>query len=227
MILNSPPNMRIFHFVAWLLLLLISISTPTVNSLYFFSLNSSVPGSISIKGVNVTTAGTVRFGAYGYCIPLVPEGNNSSLYCSSGSVGHTFDDTVQSALGVSGIQDVYAASSSKAMVLNPLSCAFVFLDMVSNDASISILLLTTATSLFDIISTTILRSEVERVTGGIVKVSYGPCTWLAICTLVFLWIFYVLCIAVVIATLSVYVNLILDEFRESEDGKISNGIESV
>lgn len=38
-----------------------------------------------------------------------------------------------------------------------------------------IVLLTTATLLFDIISVSVMRNKVESITGGLVSISLGPC----------------------------------------------------
>lgn len=112
---KSRSPFEVLRFIAWLLLLLVSISTPAVKSLYFFSLDSTKPGSISIRDTNYTTTGVVRFGAYGYCIPFIMDGyvirfkvmlshiqpsqcRGASLHCSNGILGHTFDAAVQDAL---------------------------------------------------------------------------------------------------------------------------------
>lgn len=112
---KSRSPFEVLRFIAWLLLLLVSISTPAVKSLFFFSLTSNKPGSILIRGTNYSTTGVVRFGAYGYCIPFVSDGyvvrlrvllsytqttqtRETSPHCSNGVLGHTFDATVQVAL---------------------------------------------------------------------------------------------------------------------------------
>jgi len=215
---KSRSPFEILRFIAWLLLLLVSISTPAVKSLYFFSLGSTEPGSISIRDTNYTTTGVVHFGAYGYCIPFIMDGG-ASLHCSNGVLGHTFDAAVQDALGVSGIEDVYAASSSKAMVLNPLSCAFAFLSMLNNENSIFVPLFTTAAFLFDVISVTAMRSQVSRITGGAVDISFGPCTWLTLSAFIFIWIFYIIYAVYSAAVLFSSVKLLQKELLKDTESK--------
>lgn len=71
---KSRSPFEVLRFIAWLLLLIVSISTPAVKSLFFFSLTSNKPGFILIHGTNYSTTGVVRFGAYGYCVPFVSDG---------------------------------------------------------------------------------------------------------------------------------------------------------
>lgn len=66
--------MYIGEVISFLMLLLISISTPVVKNLYVFSLTSRSPGSIIIEGVNHTTNGIVHFGGYGYCFSFTSSG---------------------------------------------------------------------------------------------------------------------------------------------------------
>ena len=53
-----------FVFIAFLLLLLVSVSAPTVKSLYLFQLAANVLGKNNPPVV-------VNFGVWGYCIPSI------------------------------------------------------------------------------------------------------------------------------------------------------------
>jgi hypothetical protein len=67
-------------FVPFLFLLLVSISVPTVKTIYLISIYTT--GTPSLR---------INFGVWGYCIP-------SEAYCSPAHLGWTFDGKVASYL---------------------------------------------------------------------------------------------------------------------------------
>ena len=54
-------------FVAFLLLLLISLSVPVIKTIYLFTLTTNVSSSLFNSGA----AAAVKFGVWGYCISSV------------------------------------------------------------------------------------------------------------------------------------------------------------
>lgn len=54
-------------FVAFLLLLLVSLSVPIIHSIYLFRLTAYAGTSV----LNASAAGAVRFGVWGYCISAI------------------------------------------------------------------------------------------------------------------------------------------------------------
>lgn len=104
-------------FVAFLLLLLVTLSVPIIKTIYLFNLSANV------STVLESASGSVKFGVFGYCTSGIDVGlvilldevvsvflTNVSLCsgiisdsvtpaeCSKAHLGYTFDSTVASAL---------------------------------------------------------------------------------------------------------------------------------
>src|SRR5258705_10004704 len=98
----------IFSFIAFLFLLLVSVSVPTIKSIYLFYLTTASNPPLRIN-----------FGVWGYCIPTTRYGSvtyscwslimlilfrvagifrSTSAYCSPTRLGWTFDGKVASYL---------------------------------------------------------------------------------------------------------------------------------
>jgi len=97
-------------FVSWLLLLLVTVSTPITNSIYLAQVNAN----IDIGGVfNVAQANTsVRFGVYGWCASELKAevaggiwDHSEPAQCSDRELGYTFDNVVLQRLRLDNIED--------------------------------------------------------------------------------------------------------------------------
>lgn len=62
-------------FIAWLLLLLVTLSVPITKTVYLFQIIANVSSSLLKSG----TSGSVRFGVFGYCFSGVDVSGNHYL----------------------------------------------------------------------------------------------------------------------------------------------------
>jgi len=186
-------------FIAFLFLLLVSVSVPAIKTIYLFYLTT--PSSrIPVR---------INFGVWGYCIPAIRYfAGVTSAYCSPAHLGWTFDGRVASYLSVAKtVESTITAATTAALVLHPIATALTFVtwivslvllcakgDKLQRIASIITLIfcllsvaLTTIVFLVDIIVTSILRDKLRDATDGLVSVTYGNAIWLTLVAAIALW----------------------------------------
>jgi len=125
-----PP---VLNSIAFLLLLLVSLSAPIIKSIYLLSAGVNIDSSLLKSGAN----GSVRFGVWGYCISAVQvsvlgldEKTNSK--CSKPHLGYDINQTVASALDISGFTNAVSKSLTVALVLHPVACGLAFLALLTS-----------------------------------------------------------------------------------------------
>ena len=132
--------------VAWLLLLLVSI-TPIPKSIYFLQIAADVSSSFLKSGVS----GSVRFGVWGYCTsgldtsyvsvsnsirhmrsfhyPVISRilgfSHDTSGGCSPRHLGYQIDPSVAKALHVDDLTDAISDTLSAALVLHVIGMSMV------------------------------------------------------------------------------------------------------
>ncbi|KDQ60710.1 hypothetical protein JAAARDRAFT_31686 [Jaapia argillacea MUCL 33604] len=197
-------------FIAFLLLLLVSLSVPITKTIYLFRLVARVVEGAF--GVNATATGSARFGVWGYCVSPVDVsalGHSESTVaeCSKAHLGLTFDSTLASALHVSNYQNLISRATTAVFVLHPIACGLAFLALLasllmvlprrepSRGASILTLLLgilaafvTTVIFLVDVIGIAIVRSKVHSATSGELTLSWGNAVWMVLGATIALWL---------------------------------------
>ncbi|ESK96860.1 hypothetical protein Moror_6438 [Moniliophthora roreri MCA 2997] len=196
-------------FIAFLLLLLVSLSVPIIKSIYLFSLTTNVSSSL----FNSAAYGAVKFGVWGYCISSVDISilgidRSSDARCSDTQLGYTFDSNVAQALRVDQFTDLITKTTTAALVLHPIACGFTFLTLVisffmlrrgSNGTArlpsiitlgIGILatLLTTIVFLIDVILVAVIRNRVNDRTDGRIVLNWGNAVWMALGATIALWL---------------------------------------
>ncbi|TRM61896.1 hypothetical protein BD626DRAFT_405068 [Schizophyllum amplum] len=170
-------------FAAFVLLLLVSLSTPIIKSIHIFSVTSDV--TTSIFNTDVGVSGYADFGVWGYC---------------------TSDITVS---GVSGYEDTISKGTTAALVLHPIACGLTFLAFLvsllmvfrarvegtARFASICSLvwgilaaILTTAVFLIDIIFVAIVRNKVRDESDNEVDLHFDNAIWMVLGAAVALWL---------------------------------------
>jgi hypothetical protein len=81
-------------FVAFLLLLLVSLSVPIIKSIWLFSLTADVSSSL----FKASASATLHFGVWGYCSAANAKSifgsDSTTSTCSKRHLGYTFDATV-------------------------------------------------------------------------------------------------------------------------------------
>ncbi|KAJ3476496.1 hypothetical protein NLI96_g11118 [Meripilus lineatus] len=179
----TPFLPSILAFVAFLLLLLVSLSVPIIKSIFLFTLFASISSSFLDSGVN----GSVRFGVWGYCVSAIDVSvvgigvdHSTNVVCTNVTLGYKLDDTVAAALHVDDIENAISRTITAVLVLHPIACALSFLTLLvllmirrnsaalSRPAYLSIVgvafitaLLTTIVFLIDVILVAITRNAVN------------------------------------------------------------------
>ncbi|KAH8117346.1 pali-domain-containing protein [Phellopilus nigrolimitatus] len=199
----------LLFFVAFLLLLLVSLSVPIIKSIDLLKLTATLSEGFSV--VSIDASGNVKFGVWGYCISSVEaeaagQSINKAGECSKPHLGYTLNSNVENALQVVGISDTLSRSVTSVLVLHPIACGLTFLGLVlslfillqpasrarlcsSVTLIVSILasVLTTIVFLIDVIFVAVVQHKLKNATKGDVKATWGSGTWMILAAAVLLW----------------------------------------
>jgi len=196
-------NILLF-FVAFLLLLLVSVSLPITKTITYFTLTANVGAGAINSGVS---AG-VMFGNWGWCTtPLVVEvlgfDHTEPGECSAAKIGWTIDQRLVDLLHLEGLQDAVNGGLTLALVLNPVACGITFLALLCvlwfawKQSRLSAILgvcigllaaiLATIAFIIDIVVMTVTKKNVENLSSNF-HVTYGQTTWMTLAAAILLWI---------------------------------------
>ncbi|KJA27541.1 hypothetical protein HYPSUDRAFT_63219 [Hypholoma sublateritium FD-334 SS-4] len=192
-------------FIAFLLLLLVSLSVPIIRSIYLFRLSANISSSLLESGASEAA----NFGVWGYCLSgikatVIGISKSSAAECSKRHLGYTIDDTVADAF----LQTTISRATTAALVLHPIAAALTFLTLLaslfilrrgSNGTSrlpslITLVvgslaaLLTTVVFLIDVIFIAVARHRVADATDDTVTLSWGNAVWMVLAAAVALWL---------------------------------------
>ncbi|KAI0647186.1 pali-domain-containing protein [Trametes meyenii] len=199
----------LFLFVAFLLLLLVSLSLPIIKSIFLFRLVANSSASF----LDSSASGQVRFGVWGYCtsaitVEVIGVDHETAGQCSSAHLGYQFDPTVAHALHVNGFTDTISRTLSAVLVLHPIACALTFLALVaslfitsrrspytiSRPAALTTLgvgllaaVITTIIFLVDVIFVAVVRHRINDESHGVLQLSWGNAVWLTLGATIALW----------------------------------------
>jgi hypothetical protein len=196
-------------FVAWLLLLLATLSVPITKSIFLFRLTAAA----SSKLFDSSASASVVFGVWGYCtsgtdVSIVGIDHDTPAECSKRHLGYTFDSTVAAVLHVSGLENDISKGVTAALALHPVVVALTFVTLLislfmlrrgSNGTSrlpsllalgmsLFTAVLTTVVFLIDIIIPAVVRKKVHKNSDGILTVGTGNAPWLVFAAALLLWI---------------------------------------
>ncbi|KAJ3742201.1 pali-domain-containing protein [Lentinula detonsa] len=196
-------------FIAFLLLLLVTLSVPIIKTIYLFTLTASVSSSLE------SASSSVKFGVWGYCISGVDVSGifSDSVIapeCSKAHLGYTIDSTVASALNLDSNKLVHVVSetTTAALVLHPIACGLTFLtllvslfmlrrgsngtirlpSLITLGVGILATLFTTIIFLIDVIVVAVVRNGVKDDTNGVVTLNWGNAVWMALGATLALWL---------------------------------------
>jgi len=192
-------------FVAFLLLLLVSLSVPIAKTIYLFQLIANVSSGLLKSGAS----GSVKFGVWGYCfsgvdVSVLGSQHDTAAECSKVKLGYTFDQTLGSALHISGLENLISRALTVALVLNPVACGLTFLALIvslgiarrgaSRAASLSLLavgilagLITSIIFFIDIGLVASVRSKVKNDTSGDLQLNWGNAVWMVLVAALAIW----------------------------------------
>ncbi|CAK5277452.1 unnamed protein product [Mycena citricolor] len=196
-------------FVAFLLLLLVTLSVPIIKTIFLWRLSVGASSGL----LNSSVADSVTFGVWGYCttgasVSVVGIHHNTAAECSPHHLGYTFDGPVSQALHVSGIENTISRSLTGALALNIVVVVLTFITLLISlfmlrrgrngtsrlpsllalGAGLLTALLTTILFLIDVILVALVRNRVKKDTDGAVNLNWGNAVWMTLAATVLLWI---------------------------------------
>jgi len=191
---------------AFILLLLISLSTPIIKSIYLLKL------VVDSTGLGFTANGNLRAGVWGYCVSglrvsVLGINRASASGCTKAKLGYRIDNAVARALGLDDDLDRISKTITAVLVLHPIACGFSFVALVlallaarpsrgttrfstllTLIASLLAALVSTAVFIVDIILVAVVRSKVKDASDGNVDPKWGNAVWMALGAAVALWL---------------------------------------
>lgn len=194
-------------FIAFLLLLLVSLSVPITKSIYLFQLLANVSAGILKTGVS----GSVKFGVWGYCtsgvdLSVLGSQHDSAGGCSKVGLGFTFDQTLANALHVSGFENLISRTLTAVLVLNPIACGLTFLALIvslgavrsgsSGTSRVASLFALSASILAGLVTSIVfidiglvatVRSKVKNDTSGDLQLNWGNAVWMVLGATLLIW----------------------------------------
>jgi len=195
-------------FIAFLLLLLVSLSVPIIKTIFLFRI--AVDVSSSLLSSEVT--GSVKFGVWGYCssgidVSLVGHGSSTAASCSKAKLGYSFDSAVSDALHIRGQENIISKALTAALVLHPIATGLTFLallislfilrrgsngtsrlpSLLTLGAGLIAALITTIAFLIDVILVAIARNKVKDLNED-VSLVWGNAVWMVLSATVALWL---------------------------------------
>ncbi|KAG8932365.1 hypothetical protein FRC01_014436 [Tulasnella sp. 417] len=201
-------------FIAWLFLLLVTLSVPIIKSLNLFHINADVEVGVSIASASAKVA--INYGIFGYCtsalnIQAGPFSQNTPAECSPKKLGYAIDPTVQrllSAVQADDIVDVINKTLTFVLVLHPIACAFAFIalllallasfranvsksripSLAASGVGIFAALITTIVFIVDVVFVSIVKSKLKDHTDGAATANYGAAVWLVLVAALLLWV---------------------------------------
>ncbi|KAF8212342.1 actin cortical patch SUR7/pH-response regulator pali [Mycena galopus ATCC 62051] len=207
-----PP---VFLFVAFLLLLLVTLSAPIAKTIILFRLAGNV--SASLEDGESSATGTVVFGVWGYCVSAVDVKalfgivkSSTPASCSARHLGYTFDSTVANVLGVQDLENDISKTLTAVLALHPVVAVLSFItlliyfyslymlrrgnepsrlqSMVALGIGIFTAFLTTVVFLIDCIVVATIRNTVHKASHGVLTLSWGNAVWMTLVAALVLWI---------------------------------------
>lgn len=196
-----------FLFSAFLLLLLVSLSIPIIQSIYIFDVVAT-----DTEGAVKTSIGTsVRFGLWGYCVGAYQfTGSKASFVatsqCSTPKLGYTFDTALLNLIGNSSLVEAVLRGLTVVLVLHPIACGLALLTLagalfyalrptIPHAVPICSLLiaiipaiLTTIVFVIDIVVVIIARLKIQQATNGGLTVRWGNAVWMTAGAIAAMWI---------------------------------------
>jgi len=200
-----------FFFSAFLLLLLVTLSTPILKTVYLFAIEASV--SLGSGLLSASVKDTVKFGIFGWCsTALTAEVLTKSItepaQCSKRQLGFTVTPELHALLSTinqNDLVDVIQKALSVVLVLHPVVCGLAFLafffsiiailrrhtrfwDLLATIVGVFAAVLTTLVFIIDIVFVSIARSKLHHSTSGDATVAWGNAVWMTLAAAICTWI---------------------------------------
>ncbi|KAJ6455677.1 pali-domain-containing protein [Mycena sanguinolenta] len=201
----------VFSFIAFLLLLLVTLSVPIIKTIFLFRLTAAASSSL----FDSSASASVVFGVWGYCtsgadVSIIGLNHDTAGECSKRHLGYTFDSTVAQVLHVSGLENDISKASTGVLVLHPIAAALAFVTFLislymlrrgPNAPGTSRLppllfmfmgvftaFLTTVVFLIDCIVVAVVRKSVHKASDGTLTLAWGNAVWMTLVAAILLWV---------------------------------------
>ncbi|KAF7322896.1 hypothetical protein HMN09_00069100 [Mycena chlorophos] len=197
-------------FIAFLLLLLDTLSVPIIKTIYLFRLTAAASSGL----LDSSASESVVFGVWGYCtsgadVSVLGVNRDTAAQCSKRHLGYTFDSTVASALHVSGLENLISKTSTAALALHPVAVCLAFIALVVSlvtlrrrDArgtsrlpsfivlgfSVFAAIMASIVFIVDIVLVAIVGHRVHNDSHGELTMKWGNATWLTLVAAILLWV---------------------------------------
>jgi len=198
-------------FIAFLLMLLVTLSVPILKSIYVFDISAFV--SVGSGVLSASASEIVKFGIFGWCSSALSANVLSfsvdePAQCSKRHLGFTVSPELQKVLSTINEQDlvdVIQKALSVVLILHPIACGIAFLalvfsllallrhhtrawDLLATLVGVLAAFLTTVIFIIDIVFVLIAKSKLHQKTEGHASVSWGNAVWLTLVAAICAWI---------------------------------------
>jgi hypothetical protein len=191
-------------FIAFLLLLLVSLSVPIIHSIYLLDVKAAVATGFGNIGAN----SDIRFGVWGYCISAIREtgfgiSRTQAGRCSPKKLGYTFDSTLLDVTGLDDLGNVIVHGLTLVLILHPIACVLTFItflvslhavarvhrvtSFITTGIGIFAAILTTIVFLIDVILVAVARSRIRNASDGAITITWGNAVWMTLGATIALW----------------------------------------
>ncbi|KAH7329828.1 SUR7/PalI family-domain-containing protein [Rhizoctonia solani] len=190
--------------LAWVLLLLVSISLPIIKPIYILEVDA-----VTTPSVQTSIATSIRFGVWGMCLGFYRFGPDGASWddagaCTPPRLGYTPDDAVLQLTGQKDLAKIALKALMGILILHPIACGLVFLSLIASlvttwhpvralnvTSLIAVILSAVAATIvfvIDIVLIPIARQKVEEATKGALTVALGNAAWMTLGAVVALWL---------------------------------------
>ncbi|KAG9029296.1 hypothetical protein FRB95_005518 [Tulasnella sp. JGI-2019a] len=205
----------LLFFLAFLLLLLVTLSIPIIKSIWLFDIVANANIGNGVIGVGSALASikeTVKFGIFGWCsntldAKVLTFTVNQPGQCSPRQLGFTVSpqlETILSAINEADLVHTIQKGLSVVLVLHPIACGITFLaftfsvlaiflqhtriwDLSATITGILASILTTLVFIIDIVFVSIAKSRLHHDSEGVATVNWGNAVWLTLGAAICTW----------------------------------------
>ncbi|KAJ7632519.1 pali-domain-containing protein [Roridomyces roridus] len=190
-----------FLAIAFLLLLLVTLSIPIIKTIFLFRLTADASSSL----LDSSASTSVKFGVWGYCtsgidVSIVGVSRDTAAACSKRHLGYTFDQTVASVLHATEIENAISKTLTAVLALHPVVTGLTFGTLLislfmlrrgSNGTSrlpsllalgfgLITAFLATVVFLIDVILVAVVHHRVHKDTDGVIDLKWGNAVWMTL-----------------------------------------------
>jgi len=199
-------------FVAFLLLLLATLSVPIIKSIYLFEIGAVVSAGSGFLSASASVV--VKFGIFGWCSsPVLLQASfiheSQPAQCSPTKLGCSIGpalENILSSIDAKSLVDSIEHGLSIVLVLHPVACALTFIALIftlwsayrpqagrissaiATGSGILAAVITTLVFIIDCVFTAIARTRIHKATEGKAFVKFGNAEWIVLVAAIILWI---------------------------------------